>query len=264
MKRLLITVLLLLGLIGCSKENASAPLADTATAAAPSRGAGANSPRRTLAYSHSIQIDTQESRVAAIYESALAACRGASDDLCTLLDSHISTGRFSSASLRFRAKPSGIAKLIAALGKQADITDQSTKAEDLAGPIQDGEKKLAMLTAYRTALEDLRNRAGNGVDALIKVNHELAEVQSELETAAGKQAYLVQRVQTEILEVSIGSERNQSFWRPISLATSDFGANLSQGSSTAITGVAYLIPWAVIIGLAVWIARKVWRRRKPL
>jgi len=263
MRRLLVTFLLLLGVAGCSRENASGPLADVPTASTQARATSTDGQRRTLAYQHTIQIDTQEAKVAPIYEAAMAACRTASDDLCTLLESHISTGRLASASLRFRAKPSGIAKLVTALGKQADITDQSTKAEDLAGPIQDGDKKLVMLTTYRAELEELRSHAGNGVDALIKLNHELAEVQSELETATGIQAGLLQRVQTETLDVTIRSERNQSFWRPISLATSDFGSNLSQGVSTAITGTAYLIPWVFLIGLAVWIVRKLWRRRKP-
>ena len=258
MRRLLITFLLLLTVAGCSRESASGPLAN----AAPAEAASTDGQHRTLAYQHAIEIDTQESKVSTIYEAAMAACRAAPDELCTLLESHISTGRLASASLRFRAKPNGIAKLIAALGKQADITDQSTKAEDLARPMQDGEKKLAMLTTYRAELEELRNHAGNSVDALIKLNHELAEVQSQLETAAGTQTYLLQRVQTETLDVTIRSERNQSFWRPISLATSDFGGNLSQGVSTAITGTAYLIPWAILIGLAVWIARAFWRRRK--
>ncbi len=263
MNRPLITFVLLLGIAGCSRENTSAPLADSATAAAPASAAGTDRQRPTLAYQHSIQIDTAEDKIAALYEAAIATCRGASEDFCTLLESHINTGRFASASLRFRAKPSGIAKLKAALGKQADITDQSTKAEDLAGPIQDGEKKLAMLTTYRAQLEDLRNRPGAGIDALIKLNRELAEVQSELEAANGKQAFLVQRVETETLDVAIHSERSQSFWRPISMAASDFGSNLSQGVSTAITGLAYLIPWALVLGLAAGVARKLWRRRKP-
>lgn len=263
MNRLPIALLLLLAIAGCSKEQGAASLPETTSAAAPARSGGPAGQRRTLAYQHSIQIDTQESKVATIHEAALAACRAAADDLCTVLESHLSTGRDASASERFRAKPSGIAKLIAALGRQADITEQTTKAEDLAGPIQDGEKKLAMLTTYRGELEELRNHAGNGVDALIKLNHELAEVQSELEAAGGKQAWLVQRVETETLDVAIRSQRNQSFWRPISLAASDFGGNLSQGVSSAITGTAYLLPWAVILGLAVWIVRKLWRRRKP-
>jgi hypothetical protein len=262
MNRLLITLLLLVSVTGCSQKNESGPIAEATTAAEPARGAATDSPRRTLAYQHSIQVDSQEGKVAEIYEAALAACRLASADLCTVLESHISTGRFASASLRFRARPSGIQKLIAALGKQADITDQTTKAEDLAAPLQDGEKKIAMLTTYRTELEALRNRAGNDVDALIKVNHELAQVQSELEAVTGKQAYLVQRVETEILDVTVRSEHNQSFWRPISLAASDFGGSLSQGISVAITGVAYLLPWVFVIGVAVLIVRRLWRRRK--
>lgn len=263
MNRLLIACLLLAFIAGCSQKSESGPGSEAATAAAPARVGATDSSRSTLAYRHSIQIDTQESKVAAIHEAALAACREASADLCTVLESHISTGRSASAFLRLRAKPSGIKKLFAALSKQADVTDQSTKAEDLAGPIQDGEKKLAMLTAYRTDLEALRKRAGNDVDALIKVNHELAAVQSELEAATGKQVYLMQRVETETLDVTIRSEHQQSFWRPISLAAADFGSNLSQGVSTAITGVAYLLPWVFILGLAGWIARRLWRRRKP-
>ena len=261
MNRLLITflVLLLSATTGCSRHPMSVDKAALAQAA-PAAASGAA--RRTLAYQHSIQIDTQEDRVAAIHAAALAACREAAADLCTVLESHGSTGRFASATLRLRARPAGIPKLIAALGRQADITEQSTSAEDLAAPLQDGEKKLAMLTAYRAQLEDLRHRAGTDVDALIKVNRELAQVQSELEAAAGKQAYLMQRVETEILDISIRSEHNQSFWRPISHAASDFGGNLSQGVSGAITGVAYLLPWVLIVAFVAWVVRRLWRWRR--
>jgi len=262
MNRLLIACLLLVVIAGCSRHDESGPVKPAATSVA--RGGGtADSPRATLAYRHSIQIDTQESKVAAIHEAALAACREATADLCTVLESHLSTGQFASASLRLRAKPDGIRKVVAALSRQAAITDQSTSAEDLAGPIQDGEKQLAMLTAYRTDLEALRKRAGNDIDALIKLNHELAQVQSELEAANGRQAYLLQRVATETLDIAIHSDHSPSFWRPISAAASGFGGNLSQGIATAITALAYLLPWAFVIGLAVWIARKLWHRRKP-
>ncbi|WP_310732098.1 DUF4349 domain-containing protein [Roseateles sp. YR242] len=141
-------------------------------------------------------------------------------------------------------------------------TSRSTQAEDLAGPIREGEKKLAMLTAYRAELEALRKRPGNDVDALIKVTHELAAVQSELEEANGKQAQRVQRVETEILNISIQSDRSKSFWRPIALAMSNFGGSLSQGISSTITGLAYLLPWALVIGLVIGVSRKLWRRRK--
>jgi Domain of unknown function (DUF4349) len=262
MNRLLLACLLFAALAGCS-NNSETDVAMMAAAANAESSKAAGGPRRTLAYKHTVQLDTQQENVAKIHEAALLACREASADLCTVLESRISKGRFAAASLQFRIKAAGVPKLIAALNRQADITEQYTQAEDLAGPIQDGERKLAMLTTYRAELEALLKRAGNDVEALIKVTRELAKVQSELEAANGQQADLVRRVETEILNIAIRSERSQSFWRPISLAATDFGSSLSQGVSTAITGVAYLLPWILVIGLAVWIARKLWRRRRP-
>jgi flagellar biosynthesis chaperone FliJ len=217
---------------------------------------------RYLAYEHSIQIDTDESKVATVHEVALATCRSAVADLCAVLDSRISTGRDASATIRFRAKASGIQKIVAALSKQAEVTEQSTTAEDLAGPIEDAARKLAMLSDYRTELESLRKRAAGDVDSLIKVNKELAQTQSDIEALSGEHAHLTQRVETEILNVSIGAWRNRSFWRPITTAAADFGTNFSAGVSAAMTGVAYIIPWAAMAVLAVWLTRKLWRRRR--
>lgn len=257
MRRLSIALMLLVAIAGCSSQGDSTTRSETPPRSASTSGAG-----RFLAYQHFVQLDTEERNIAAIYEAAQAACREASVDLCTVLESRINTGRHASASLKFRAKPGGIRKLLSALGKQAEITDQSTIAEDLAGPIEDAAKKLGMLNDYRSKLEALRDRASSDVDALIKVNRELAQVQSELEASVGKHAHLMQRVETEILNVNIRSGRNQSFWRPVALAMSDFGTNLSQGLSTAIVGIAYLIPWALVLGLAGWGGRKIWHRRK--
>src|SRR5262249_51799679 len=171
-----------------------------------------------LAYQHSITIDTEEQKVGAVFEAAQTACREASADLCVLLESHVSTVRSASASLKFRAKPSGIQKLIAALAMQGEVTPQSTTAEDLASPIEDTAKKLAMLTDYRVKLEALHGRASRDVDALIKLNRELAQVQSDLEAMSGTYAHLMQRVETEILNVSIVAEHNQAFWRPAAVS----------------------------------------------
>lgn len=267
MNRLLIACLLLVVVTGCSPKSESAPAGvlhkERAAVADPVRPPGAVAPRRTLAYEHSLQIEIPEEKLAATHQAALAACREASADLCEVLDSRINTGKYASSSLRLRAKPNGIQKLIASIGKQGEITGQSTTTEDLAGPIQDVEKKLAMLTSYRAELEALRKRPGNDADALIKLTRELAQVQSEIEAADGTQANLVRRVETEILTINIQAERNKSFWQPISVAASDFGGSLSQGISSAITGVAYLLPWSFVLGLLFWVGRKLWRRRKP-
>lgn len=257
MKQLLLALLILTTMAGCSKNDESGVMAP-----AQSMAKSSNNASRYLAYQHFIQLDTEEHKIPEIFETAQAACREASGDLCTVLESRINTGRSASASLKFRAKPTGIQKIIGILSKQAEITNQSTTAEDLAAPIEDSAKKLAMLNDYRSKLEGLRSRANNDVDALIKINRELSQVQSELEAATGKNAQLMQRVETEILSVSISSVQNHGFWKPISFAISDFGANLSQGVSIAITGIAYLIPWAFFILMVTWVGRIFWRRSR--
>ena len=176
MRRLPLALLLLVAIAGCSGYGEPITRGE-----APSRSASSGGASRYLAYEHSVQLDAEERNIAAVYEAGQAACRAASIDLCTVLESRINSGRHASASLKFRTKPSGIPKLLSALSKRAEITDQSKIAEDLAGPIEDAARKLAMLNDYRAKLEALRERAGNDADALIKVNRELAQVQSELE-----------------------------------------------------------------------------------
>lgn len=257
MKLRLLALVMLVALAGCAKKEESGRVAQP-MAELPASAARGN----YLAYEHSLQMDAEEHKVGPIFEAAQAACREAASELCTVLESRIGSGRTASATLKFRAKPAGIRLLVASLSKQAQVTEQSTTAEDLAGPIEDTAKKLAMLNDYRSKLEALRARANTDVDALIKVNRELAQVQSELEENAGKHAHLVQRVETEILNVSIDSRHSRSFWRPIGDALSDFGTNLSQGASIAITGVAFLIPWAALLLLLAWVGRALWRRWK--
>ena len=166
--------------------------------------------------------------------------------------------------MKFRAKASGIKKLIATLSAQGEVVNQSTSAEDLAGPIADTAKQIAMLTDYRTSLEALRSRPSTDLDALMKLTRELAEVQSQIETLTGSQAGLMQRVQTELLNVSINSYQGSSFWGTIGDSASAFGEVLSEAIGAAIIAVAYLLPWAVLIGAIAWVTRAIlrWRKRQ--
>jgi len=248
--------LLLATLAGCSKVQ-QMPMREQAAIAQHDRANAA----RQLAYEHFVDVDAAPDKVAALYADGLRACRAAAA-ACTLLESRIDSEPDAAASLKFRARPDVVPALIAAMGKQAELARQSTHVEDLSGPIADTARELAMLDDYRSRLEALRNRAGNDVDALIKVNRELAEIQSKYETADGKRAQLAQRVDTDILNVSIRSDRQRPFWAPIRRSLEQFGSNLSQGIAFAVSGIAYLLPWLFIILLAAWAVRRMWRRRR--
>jgi predicted small lipoprotein YifL len=264
--RSLAILLLLTTLAGCSKQEATSgshalPGAD---------GAAAPAAKRTVAYRHALDVEVAEDKVVQVFEAGQAACRAMTAEHCTVMGAQL-TGpgrgsgrayRDAAATLTLRALPAAIPKLQAVFGTRGAIVRQSTSGEELAGPLADQVRKLALLVDYRTRLEGLRTQAASNIDSLIKVNQELAQVQGQIEEASGQQAAMQQRVDTELLEVSIQSQQQSSFWRPIGAAASEFGASLSQGIASAISGAAYLIPWAILLGLVAWIARKLWRRKK--
>jgi hypothetical protein len=258
MSRLLILSILMLAILaGCARTEAPAPVG------APGQGeAKASDANRFLAYEHSVYLQTEEDKVLTIFEAAQIACRDAVEESCVILDSRVSSGEGASASLRFRAKAGGIKKLIAVLSAQSKVVNQSTSAEDLGGPIADTAKQIAMLTDYRTSLEALRSRPSNDLDALMKLTRELADVQSQIETLTGSQAGLTQRVETELLNVSINSFQGRSFWAPIRSSLTAFGEVLSSAIGAVIIAIAYLLPWTVLVGGIAWVARAILRRRK--
>jgi len=251
-------VLVFAVLAGCS-ERGRAPISVAANSRGAAKSTNAN---RFMAYEHSIYLEAEEDKVVPVFEAAQAACREAVEESCAILDARVSSGEGASASLRFRAKAGGIGKLKAILVAQGKVVHQSTSAEDLAGPIADTAKQIAMLTDYRHSLEGLRSRPSNDLDALMKLTRELADVQSQIETLAGSQAGLTRRVETELLNVSISSYQAHSFWAPITGSLKAFGDALSSAIGGAIIAVAYLLPWAILVGGIAWIARVILRRRK--
>jgi hypothetical protein len=246
-----------LGITACSKQDAAdAPLKRTGAEQT------ATTAQRTMAYEHFVRLETEDERVAAAYETLRSVCKQAVADQCVVLKSSLSSGAYVNAELKFRAKSSGIEKVQQALAAQGNVTNQTTNAEDLAGPISDTAKNLEMLQDYRAKLEGLRAGASNNIEALIKVNKELAQVQSEIEGLTGKRAQLTERIETQILNIEIRSPHRSAFWKPVSSALADFGPNLAMGLSTAVTGLAYLIPWFLLLLVFGWILRKLWNRAK--
>lgn len=270
MHHLLIALTLIAALGGCGNKNEpllSRALSESAAPAESASAGNANSddnPGRYLAYEHSILIEVEEKRVTEVHQQALAACAAAVAEQCVVLDSRLSTGNATYTQIKLRAKSAGIKQLMASLSTQGKVSSQSFTAEDLAGPIEDSAKKLAMLSDYRSKLEVLRNKASGDIDAMISVNKELAQTQAQIEAISGERAHNLLRVNTEILNISISADDRLSPWRPVKTALSDFGENLASGISGAITAIAYLIPWSIVFLFFVWAGRKLWRRfRKP-
>lgn len=213
-----------------------------------------------LAYEHSVSVDTGEGQLRPLYEKVLAACKADTANGCLLLDSGIDSGRHVQARISLRASPAGVKKLVGLVAAGGDVTSQGTRVEDLGRPVFDSNKRLAMLKQYQAQLQALEQRSASNVDALIKVTKELATVQTELEQAVAAHALLMQRIDTDLLNISISTQGRQSFWSPVRRALGNFTDNLSEGTANAITAMAYILPWLIAFVLLFPLGRKGWRR----
>lgn len=254
MLRLAVVLACVCAVVGCAKNGSPGG----AGSAPP--GARETPANRNLAYEHSISLETDDDRVGSVFDAAQDACRAAADDGCIILGANVTRGEHSFANMRFRAKPAGVARLIAVLSAQGEVSGQSTTAEDLSGPLEDNVRRLSMLTEYRTQLQALRNRNSNDLEMLMRLSRELADVQAQIEALNGSQAQLTRRVETEILNVAIATRGGRAFWKPTGDALTAFAGNLSEALALVITVFAYLLPWGLFAMLSIWIAQ-LWRRR---
>ena len=255
--------------IGLVKVAAAAALIALAGCGSKSESGGQSSPARLqgkekgaefLAYEHSVGVDTGETRVRPLYEKVVAACKADTANGCMLLDSSLDSGRYLHARISLRARPAGVQKIVALVAAEGELTSQGTKAEDLGRPVMDSRKRLEMLRQYQAQLQVLEKKSGNNVDALIKVTKELATVQTELEQATAENSLLMQRIDTDLLNVTISAQGKHSFWSPVKRSLGNFTENLSEGTANAITALAYILPWLAGFAILFPLGRKGWRR----
>lgn len=216
----------------------------------------------TLAIEHDVTVELPDDDIGKAHQAVLDSCRANTESPCTVLESTVGHGDISMGSLRMRVGPKAVEPLIALAGTFGDVTRRTTRAEDLAKPILDTDKRLAMLEAYLEDLLRLRQQSRQEVEALIRVAAEIAKTQSELDAAKAEQAQLRQRVELQILEIRFFSEQLGSFGSTIGEALKEFGMNLGSGIAQAIIGFAFLLPWLVILIPLLFLLRRLWRKYK--
>jgi hypothetical protein len=251
---------------GCSRPAGGGAVAVTEGKAVPremSAPADASDRRASLATTRRVELELDAERIVPVFHATLAACDAAVAERCVVLDSQLTTGQEQQhASVTVRAAPAAVQRILATLRSDDGFVSESASAEDLAAPIADSERQLAMQHEYRDSLLALRSRGSNDITALIKINEELAKVQSQLEASTGERAHLQQRIATETLVVSLDGLRGggRAFWPPISGALHEFGAHLSEAVAAVITFIAFLIPWTVVLVPLGWLVRRLWGR----
>jgi len=270
-RRASLVILLIIG--GCQKSSSIPP---PAPAAVPSPlGSVAASRNVKLAYSHNLQLEMPATSVKPRYDRAIKSCLEDAKFNCVVLNTSISLGDPSgvpspSATLSVRLPHDAVAPFEAELLKplpeeaagDAILRSQSTTADDLTAAIADLKQRQAHLTDYRDRLTELLKRPDVKVEDLIKIESELSNTQSQIESIAAQKKTLDQRVETESLSISLESRSDNagSFFAPVIEAWDQAGQILGESTAAALRVCIGVLPWLPIIIIGLLLVRFTFRR----
>jgi hypothetical protein len=256
-----ILVIVLFCLLGTACKRNRDLVSEQPALMAASNAQRAQSAHSSLSREHSVTIEVPESDLRSSFQRLSDRCAADSANQCTILQSDVSSGPFSSGLIKIRIDPKAVEDLIGFTASLGKVEHRSTQVEDLADAIQDTRSRIDMLTTYRKQLLELQGKAGTNIDAAIKVASELSTVQTNLEQASGQAAHQAKRTTTDIVTIHFSVIGQKAFWHPIREAARDFLGNLSEGISQAITAVAYILPWLLVVIPGLYLLRFLWRRR---
>jgi hypothetical protein len=289
-----------LALAGCNKpveggspqqEYASQPV--TAAASAPEAAADASArstaaPRAApaakadapivtaplLAYSYDYAIAAPPKAIRALAARHEAACQAAGPTVCQVIAARINEAGADqvAGTLSLRATPAWLATFRAGLGKEAEgaggrVTRAATTTEDLSRAIVDTEAALRARAKLRDRLEILLASRPGKLSELLEVEQELARVQGEIDATQSELAMMRTRVTTSKIDIayeSSGVLAPEGVGAPIAAAVGDVAGALALTLAFMIRLATWLAPWALLVGVPLWLFRKRLFAKKPV
>ena len=255
-----IVALISITLAGCQQKEPSSAMGMAAQDAA--RWTPANRPPDTLAYEHSVAVELDKEALPERLRAIEAACTADSASSCAIIESSLRwRERLPSASIRMRLAPGGVDSLIALASQDGKVLERTTQAEDLAQPVADTERELALLGVHRDRLAEIMKRKDLPIDQLITVSKELATVQAQFESASSTRANLRRRIDTDLLTISLSPPVADVFSQttPIRDALRESGANFREAVAMVIVFVSAAVPWLVVLLPGLMLLRMFWR-----
>ncbi|HJY41789.1 MAG TPA: DUF4349 domain-containing protein [Steroidobacteraceae bacterium] len=263
-----IMALAFIALSACQKKEAAggdageAQSPSTMGLAAPTGSSGGSQQPDTLAYEHTVTVDLGKDAVSGRLRDIEAACRADVASRCAILESSLRwSAGLPSASIRMRLARGGVDSLIDLASRDGKITARSTQAEDLAQPVADTERQLALLSVHRDRLTEIMKSRDLKIDQLITVSRELAGVQSQIDSLGSAHANLIRRIDTDLLTIDLSPPQAdfESESTPVKDAVRQFGREFREALATVIAFVAWLVPWLFVILPGLVLLRMFWR-----
>jgi hypothetical protein len=224
-------------------------------------------PRLAYSYAYSLELPGREIR--GLMDRHEQACVEAGPDVCQVMgaEARDDDGEVV-GTLKMRARPAWLNRFRAGLGRDAEavggrLETSETGTDDLTRDLVDTEAGIRAKTVLRDRLQGLLARRGGKLDDLLRVEHELAGVQQDIDTARSELAVMRARVQTASLTIGYRSFDRLVSGRtaePLRQATHSVGGIVATGFAFILIVGACALPFA-IVGLPGFLLWRAGRRR---
>ncbi|MBL8556989.1 MAG: DUF4349 domain-containing protein [Phenylobacterium sp.] len=254
-------------------DAAAAPAADAAAApppgVSPAEPGGAGPVRvpaglPMLAYSYAYGLSAPNQQVDGLRRRHEQACAKAGPTVCQVVSTSIAdrgNGAIS-GNLSMRAAPAwlkgfrdGLDGDARSAGGRVETSDVTS--EDLSREIVDTEAQLRAKTTLRDRLQALlAGRPGKLAD-LLEVERELARVQGEIDSAQSQLTMMRGRVAMSEITIQYRSRDvvSSDVRSPLSRSLGGFFAVVAASLAAMIDIFAVVAPWAVLLGVVLWLFR---------
>ena len=228
-----------------------------------------------IAYSYAFGFRVDTDRMAPLQQRHADLCESKGSDACRIISMQQSgsSGDYAYGHLRLAvaadlARDFGKELAGAADDAGGEQISSSITGEDLSKRIVDTEARLRARTLLRDRLmEVLRSRKGT-VAELVEAERGVAQVNEEIDQASSWLAEMRGRVAFSDVEITYQSEARTAggFWNPIRTALNSIGGTLGVTIATLIVVLTAILPWLLLLALAIWGWRKaglrLWRRKQ--
>lgn len=217
-----------------------------------------------LAITHNFSIRAPSARLEEIHRKHLEACAKAG---CTVLNTRLDKGNDGRISARtsLRISPDqyqAFSSLL--LEPPAELVSQSSTTDDRTIAILDIEKRIESKQALRARLTALlQDPIAKNLADVLAIEKELAQVQSDIESAAAQRDYLTTITETIRVDIQYSSTivvvRGNDY-SPIKQAIDSIGKTFIASLAWLISLIVAVLPWIPVIWLLVWGVRRGMRR----
>ncbi|MEO8189858.1 MAG: DUF4349 domain-containing protein [Acidobacteriota bacterium] len=171
--------------------------------------------------------------------------------------------RRGTVSLRVRAD--SFERALAALKELGKVQSEHVSTNDITRAYTDLEARLQVKRdAAVRVREILKNRTARLADVLA-AEKQLSELVEQIESMEGERRYYDQQVALSTIAAELHepeSVTRPSAFAPLRQALRDSVYNLSASLGTFVTGLLYLLPWAIATAAMLLVVRRVRRRRR--